>query len=77
VATQLTEIATDQPSGPYVSCNGSLCSRKGPILGAAPRDPLCITRGEALVSGHQWSTREAVRFFFKIYGSLSSSWALP
>ncbi len=78
MATQLTEIATDQqPLGPYVSCSCSLCSRKGAILGAAPCDSLGITKGEALVSGNQWNTMEAERFSFKIYGSLTASWTLP
>jgi len=37
-------------------------------MGAAPRESLKVTQGEALLSKYQWNTREAEHFFCKVCG---------
>jgi hypothetical protein len=62
------EIETDQPLGPYFRCNCSLCSRKGAVMGAAPRASLQVTHGADLLSRYQWNTMEAEHCFCKVCG---------
>jgi len=62
------EIETGYPLGPYFRCNCSLCSRKGAVMGAAPKDALRVTEGVDLVSTYQWNTREAQHHFCKVCG---------
>jgi len=62
------QIDTDQPLGPCFRCNCSLCSRKGAVMGAAPRASLQVTEGAALLSKYQWNTMEAEHFFCSLCG---------
>jgi hypothetical protein len=62
------EVDTDQPLGPYFRCNCSLCSRKGAIIGAAPRSALTVVAGQALISTYTWNTHEAQHYFCRVCG---------
>jgi hypothetical protein len=62
------EVETDQPLGPYFRCNCSLCSRKGAVIGAAPRSALSVVSGQDLLSTYTWNTHEAQHYFCKICG---------
>ena len=62
------EIDTDQPLGPFFRCNCSLCSRKGAVMGAAPRDSLRVTQGAELIGTYAWNTHEAQHHFCKVCG---------
>ena len=62
------EVDTDQPLGPYFRCNCSLCSRKGAVIGAAPRSALSIIAGQDLISTYTWNTHEAQHYFCKVCG---------
>jgi len=61
-------IDTEEPLGPYFRCDCSLCSRKGAVIGAAPRRSLSITKGEDALSLYRWNTREAEHYFCKYCG---------
>jgi hypothetical protein len=62
------EIETEQPLGPYFRCNCSLCSRKGAVMGAAPRDTLRLAAGEDLIATYSWNSLEAQHYFCKVCG---------
>ena len=62
------EVDTDQPLVPYFRCNCSLCSRKGAVMGAAPRSALAIVTGQDLISTYAWNTHEAQHYFCKVCG---------
>ena len=62
------EVDTDRPLGPYFRCNCSLCSRKGAVIGAAPRSALTVVTGQALISTYMWNTHEAQHYFCKVCG---------
>ena len=62
------EIETDEPLGPYFRCNCSLCSRKGAVMGQAPKKDIRITQGEDLLSLYRWNTREAEHYFCRTCG---------
>ena len=62
------EIATDRALGPYFRCNCSLCSRKGAVMGAAPRNAVTVISGEELISTYAWNTHEAQHHFCKVCG---------
>ena len=62
------EVNTEQRLGPYFRCNCSLCSRKGAVIGAAPRSALTVIAGEHLISTYTWNTQEAQHYFCKVCG---------
>ena len=62
------EVDTDQPLGPYFRCNCSLCSRKGAVIGAAPRPAFSVVAGQDLISTYTWNTHEAQHYFCKVCG---------
>ena len=62
------EIQTDEPLDPYFRCNCSLCSRKGAVMGQAPRASLQVTQGQDDLSVYRWNTQEAEHFFCKHCG---------
>ena len=62
------EIQTDEPLDPYFRCNCSLCSRKGAVMGQAPRSSLQVTQGLDDLSVYRWNTQEAEHFFCKHCG---------
>ncbi|MBC7940613.1 MAG: GFA family protein [Chitinophagaceae bacterium] len=62
------EIDTEQPLGPFFKCNCSLCSRKGAVMGAAPRSALTLTAGADLISTYTWNTHEAQHHFCRVCG---------
>ena len=62
------QIETELSLGPYFRCNCSLCSRKGAVMGAAPRSSLSVTAGADLMSTYTWNTQEAQHYFCKVCG---------
>lgn len=62
------EIQTDEPLDPYFRCNCSLCSRKGAVMGQAPRAALQVTQGQDDLSVYRWNTQEAEHLFCKHCG---------
>ncbi|MBC7941121.1 MAG: GFA family protein [Chitinophagaceae bacterium] len=62
------EIDTEQPLGPFFRCNCSLCSRKGAVMGAAPRSALTLTAGADLISTYTWNLHEAQHHFCRVCG---------
>ena len=57
------EIDTEERLDPYFRCDCSLCSRKGAVMGEAPRAALRVTQGASLLSVYRWNTGEAEHFF--------------
>ncbi len=62
------EVDTDEPLDPYFRCNCSLCSRKGALMGQAPRRALRIVAGLDALSVYRWNTMEAAHFFCRRCG---------
>ncbi|MBC7989873.1 MAG: GFA family protein [Luteimonas sp.] len=62
------EIDTEHPLGPYFRCNCSLCSRKGAVMGAAPRSAFAVTGGAELIFTYAWNSLEAQHYFCRICG---------
>jgi len=57
------ELSTSESLGPYFRCNCSLCSRKGAVMGEAPKSALRVTEGQEFLSLYQWNTRDAEHYF--------------
>jgi hypothetical protein len=62
------EITTEHTLGPYFRCNCSLCSRKGAVIGEAPRRAFHVTAGSDLIATYVWNTGEAQHYFWKVCG---------
>lgn len=62
------EICTDEPLDPYFRCDCSLCSRKGALMGEAPRNALRVVAGADLLGTYTWNTGEAQHHFCKVCG---------
>lgn len=62
------EVRNQDKLEALMTCNCSLCRRRGAIMATAALADLVITRGEDKLSLYQWNTRIAKHYFCSVCG---------